>query len=359
VLNWEYDNVNYHRSVTHYVTGNIRHKTIGSSDKSSNFYQGHWTSVTTTKSTGYKSTSSGTANSNLVLDLWTPPVSLSAIPSELILNDAQKGGYGRVTGDFLTLLDAAVENSEWLACYYAASAFKFLNIASLEQGRDFYRIRDLIPPIRSILSAFSPKEWADIYLWFKFGILPTLGNAREITRAFIQLREYTWAQVAKLFATCTCRYGTALDSDLTVRGHKTTHRCNAKLLAQPRLQPENELEMCYLLLKALGIDFTATNVWELIPYSFVTDWFLNTGRLTECLDYTQLPTIYDVKCLNISHKRELVVPAGEYYVNYNGNIKLSVYSRALYNTFPEEPFELRFTDPSGHWLEGAALLVSR
>jgi len=109
----------------------------------------------------------------------------------------------------------------------------------------------------------------------------------------------------------------------------------------------------------LDIGLDATNIWEILPYSFVVDWFINSDEYARWIKYKSFPTLYDLKQLISSVKRSTRVSSSRYLEGSDTFVSLSTYNRDLHTTFPKQPFDLSFNDPSGHWLEGGALLVSK
>lgn len=223
---------------------------------------------------------------------------------------------------------------------------------------DAYLWKTLLPPLRSFVRVASPRAWAQIYLWMNYGVLPTIRDAIDVSVAIKACEKTPWEVIAKRYAQLTTRYGSSSLPDDITQGFLIEHKCNARVTLRPGLEPRNRFDLFFNMMQCLNVEVSATNVWELIPYSFVADWFANTKELMGYIDYATYSTRYRVQQVILSHKRVSTVPVSRYGDIATGDVTLTTYDRTIHNTFPEATFDLRFTDPSGHWLEGTALLVS-
>lgn len=356
IFKWVLDNSSYTQTVISTVTGNLYHQRKNS-DSYPNFTQGTWTSSLLTKSSG-NIVKSGGSTSGLALECLSAPKSLSAISTELILTRIGDMNPG-VIPDLISLFDLSKGNCPWLACFYAVESTKQLSLSSLEFTRDAYHWKQLIPPLKAFASLAKPKSWAQIYLWFHYGVTPTLSDASKLIDAIKKNWNNTFGEIAKQFASGHVKYGTSYDTKGMLRGVKVTYKCNARVSITPKPQATNYLEVLFYVAKSFNIELSAANIWELIPYSFVVDWFVNTNTFMRWADYSSYPTYYKVDNIILSHKRMVAVPADRYVPGDTGNLSLTAYQREIHYSFPTEPFDLRFNDPKSHWLEGAALLVSK
>lgn len=102
----------------------------------------------------------------------------------------------------------------------------------------------------------------------------------------------------------------------------------------------NSVQQLYVLLKRMGLCLDAYNTWDMIPLSFVADWFLPIGDFLE--DFSQNwvadTAIFDIGTITTSWKWTHTVQdtAGCYDVSY--------YSRSVTTEPPE--FESYSEDPS-------------
>lgn len=120
------------------------------------------------------------------------------------------------------------------------------------------------------------------------------------------------------------------------------------------------------LLEASDISLEASNLWDLIPFSFVVDWFTNVGDILESFDnYMSLEQYHRVVCSSRSIKatRELSlhqVASGGIVIN---KPVVSYYQRQYFDCALGPEYHLSFSNPltslTSHWLEAGALYVSK
>lgn len=122
--------------------------------------------------------------------------------------------------------------------------------------------------------------------------------------------------------------------------------------------------------KASGLDqfildndltLTPENLWDLVPFSFVVDWFTGIGDILEdASNYYNLTQKHEVVCTGRSIKATKTVSAGYLSSRYSGTVTLSYYRRG-YTRGPISP-TFHFSNsvnPLDHAVEGTALIVSR
>ena len=95
----------------------------------------------------------------------------------------------------------------------------------------------------------------------------------------------------------------------------TTYRCSFDF--DPSQAIPNSLKS---FLNSYGFRLTAANVWDMIPYSFVADWFLGIGDLLETYDSYSRALKFPVSNLWYSMKTLVTVDgvAQESYLRYGG-----------------------------------------
>jgi hypothetical protein len=272
-----------------------------------------------------------------------------------------KGQEESLSKDFIDLsynLDNA--NSEWETCQKAVDSFKVFEGETLEVIRDAYHWKEMIPELSTFTNWASPSSWAQLFLWMKYAVLPTISDARAIADAFIANGNASWVDVAEKFSRRSTKYASTYPEGETLRGYSVTHLVNARVTARPWLQVENILEAFFQFLCSTNIGISARNVWQLVPYSFVVDWFVNTKSLMSFADWQWQTCQYRLELLILSHKREMSnIPTSDYYEGSSGVINVVTYNRTLHFSFPPSTFSFGILDPSTHWMEGAALVISR
>jgi len=332
------------------------------SSKESYFLYGSYSADYTYKPSSTQYHVGSDTSTGLVYMGFCPPTSLDNIPKEVILTGIEQGPLAKINSRLLSLDTAAASNGPFEACVNAVSGVELLDFQWLEFFRDSYNWRELVGPIRRYreiaINWKHPRTWAELYLWVHYGIMPTLRDLKALIVALNTLLRCDVARLLKQYSSDQIVYGTNW-SDLEIFDMSWTVRCNARVRFVPSLQPRDTIEALFQFFKFLDIGIDFTNLWELVPYSFVVDWFVNTGKAVEWLDLSFNAKQYDVKQCVLSSKFETQMYLDKDYVGMAGSVKLTSYSRDINVGFPEVPFDFKLANPSGHWLEGLALIVAR
>jgi len=202
------------------------------------------------------------------------------------------------------------------------------------------------------------RDASGLYLAYSFGIAPLLSDMRKIQRELKTLRSKIAAELRKQSGrlvsvhracqytfsyidgsgnkvgyfddgTHSLRYTGALDDEksrrvCTVRGYQT-----------PRYETAAFRQLDYVLSR-FGVTGPASLAWELIPWSFVVDWFVDLRHITNLLDnlLTGSPKkIIDV-CLSdkIRFTDTAVLHSG-----YNPSTQDTVMGRIVTTTYTRNP----------------------
>lgn len=359
ILHWNVVNTLYEMDIVITVTGNIGHRKLNYGDSSPNYTQGSRKMWVKTLRTGSVMHSDLAVTTGLNFIPWSKPTSLASITSEMVLTSMGESGLITINGDLIDLDGVSPGNSSWLACYNAVNSMKVIDLQWLEFIRDSYHWKQLIPPLKNLAQLKNPAMWGEIFLWFSYGVRPQTSDTLLIINKAASLGDRPLSVLAKEFAARYVKYGTSYDTNQTFLGLPVSVKCNAKLDLQTRIQPETMLGQLLLVLQSVGLGIDARNLWELIPYSFVVDWFVNTSDMMKWIDSTSFPCWYDLNQAVTSEKKVVVLPVDRYFPGMAGSVTLTSYKRSVSSAIPVQPFELRFTDPSSHWLEASALLITR
>lgn len=190
-------------------------------------------------------------------------------------------------------------------------------------------VLDSLKSIKSPGKAFSkvPKLVADNYLAWHYGARLMIQDTQDLYKA---LR--TWNHTLENYS----RYGQSWRGD-NVSAHYSV-----------AFYPAAVEEINFLrVLKDFDLLPTASNVWDLIPYSFVVDWFTGLSSSIEALEMTNRMTKWSFAYVCQSSTTR--------WSNGLGNFKF--YSR-MYPR-PVKPVAPESGGLGNHLLQGAALLVQR
>lgn len=188
-----------------------------------------------------------------------------------------------------------------------------------------------------------------LFLSFHYGYKLLAADAKEFAGV---LDEYSKNSSRRIHTSL------GVDQVLPVRGglrlaEATAHQ---SVYYDPYAQLSNEY---YKLAEAMDIPPDLSNVWDMIPFSFVVDWFVNIGDLAEgidafytlCQQHKVLGTIRSTKEKYVYH---VVGAVGKY--------QYTIYKRwCIKDWYPVPEFSLQLKNPITnlyHWCEAGALVVA-
>lgn len=190
------------------------------------------------------------------------------------------------------------------------------------------------------------------YLTVKYGVLPTLSDLERIQDAFYRLKPYIDKLGLKVY---TAGYSDELDD-----GYISYHLTQRIKLAIG--EEDNEFEALLTRLDSFGSLPTLENLWDLVNYSFVIDWFIDVGGFLERIDTRMRLSRYNIAYVTMSRKTQAVgqVPFGTNYP-FVGSIDWVQYHRWVSDQCPAPPLFSATPNSHGfsHWLEAGALLMQR
>lgn len=217
--------------------------------------------------------------------------------------------------------------------------------------KDLRRPQELIPKLKNLKRLKLLKGLSDNYLTVKYGILPTIDDLKSIVESFKKIKPYIDKNG---FSTYSAGF-----TDSKVIGDITF-----KLEQHIKLAIADEDSAFYDFIERMestGFAPNFENLWDLVPYSFVIDWFVDFGDFLERIDtrlrLARLPIRYVTSSIKRTATWELK-PTLEF--PYVGSIELAHYQRWVSDQCPAPPLflETTFQDFS-HWLEAGALLIQR
>jgi len=218
--------------------------------------------------------------------------------------------------------------------------------------RDLKNPKALIPKLKNLSSL---KTHSGNYLGVKYGVLPTADDLTNIVKSLKTVSPF-------------------LDKNgYTVQSAVAVSSASAEVLGKPsqfireqriKIAIDNEdVDFSDLIQRVESAGFMPTfeNIWDLVPYSFVLDWFINVGDFLERVDtrlrLLRLNIRYATLSQKLEHSFELAIPA-KYATT--GKLTIKRYNRWTQDHSPVPPFRITSTiTAQNHWLEGAALILTR
>lgn len=215
------------------------------------------------------------------------------------------------------------------------------------------QLKTILQPFQTVLGgAWTAKGLASAWLGYNYG---TQQTAKDTYNLVSSLMRQTGRRIKDFDRLRSTSYGTFnLPFGITVSGYRA-------LTIYYRVC-ENWIRESYAALRKWGIAPTTNLAWDLVPMSFVVDWFLPIGQALEHFDgKTYMSTLSIIESL-LTEKFEYVLPSNYCFgAGYVGEVVISIYSRRIqFNSAPAPTFEWRPVDFNGmHFINGASLAIQR
>jgi hypothetical protein len=214
--------------------------------------------------------------------------------------------------------------------------------------RDLKNPKALVPKLKNLRKL---KTHAGNYLGMQYGILPTIDDLKSIVAAFKARQPYLDRHGFKTY--------NAVHSD-----SKSQDDISLELEQRIKIAIEdedNEFVEFANSVDSSGFAPTLENIWDLVPYSFVIDWFINIGDFLERVDICLRLSRLNIRYATMSQKSTKMkqIKASQVYP-FVGTIQMVQYSRWTSDQCPVPSFFFHNTPTvSNHWLEASALIIQR
>lgn len=193
---------------------------------------------------------------------------------------------------------------------------------------------------------------SDAYLATKYGILPTISELSEIVEALKGIKPYYDRNGFKT-------YSAGYQSEVRLDGVKYELQQHVKIAIE---NEDAEFKRLINQIESFGFLPNLENIWDLVTYSFVVDWFIDMGALMRRVD-----THFRVARLNIQYvtqSRRTVISGNVTHASlqhpFTGSVKWVHYHRWVSDQCPVPPLSLKSTfQDFNHWLESSALIIQR
>lgn len=191
----------------------------------------------------------------------------------------------------------------------------------------------------------NPKNWASAFLATKYGLPLTISDIGSLAAS---LRDaYSKASLTKV------------SSSTNWSSNGAAYECHYGIWCKPY---DRYLDSITAKLDLFDLNVTFKNAWDLIPFSFVVDWFIDVGNFLDHLDVAVDITKYDIVCsvssIKVSrdcYSKDLGFPS------YEGIIHVSKYTRWYSRSVVSPSVTKSDLTPNSfdHWIEGGALIVQK
>ena len=243
--------------------------------------------------------------------------------------------------------DMQVDWGEMAADAY--SSVPFFKSNGIAYAKDIANLRQSALSTLNLLTSFSKegrlaKKAADLFLSFYYGWRLMIGDTEELVSSYKKA-----ASLRSNRCRCTSRRSWEARGASYVATLQCYYKRYAKASGLDAFILDNDLTL------------TPENLWDLVPFSFVVDWFTNIGNVLEdASNYYNFTQKHEVICTGRSIKATKNVSARCLSSRYAGTIAISFYQR----TYTGGPITPTFhfsnsVNPLDHAIEGTALIVSR
>ena len=252
-----------------------------------------------------------------------------------------------------TLIDSTLANIEFplseidygILAYRAVDKISANSVNMLELLKDLRHPLQLIPKLRNLNKL---KTWANNYLTYEFGIAPTVSDLETIVAAFTRIKPY-------LDKNGFSTYNAA--EDQTAGNHYGNYRLEQRVKLAIGTE-DNELSALCERLDNLGAFPRLENIWDLIPFSFVVDWFVDVGGFLERIDTNLRLLQLPIKYVTSSYKSTTELLLGITDVPLTGYLQQVHYHRWVSDQCPAPPAALQLSsDLYNHSIDGGMLLI--
>lgn len=255
----------------------------------------------------------------------------------------------------------------------AANSVSYVDINTPMYVRDMLALKGLLMSIaKTVLNVqdvahMDPKAIANLYLSFRYGLNLTVKdtlqvrdaisraasqlvwNAQNLDRAFDISRGRRTVALRLKYA----NYASPVVVDRTY---------NVKLYYTPYDKTKFQHARDFMQWDLLS---DLENLWDLIPYSFVVDWFLPVGDQLGAIDAKLMLYVLEVLSCTWSILDVFTIPPEVVSLQlggghiYTGSLTYRHYRRFVSPVPPQPISQFDTKNPSNHIIDGAALLIQR
>lgn len=253
----------------------------------------------------------------------------------------------------ISLLSPSLEFESWGdLTHNALGNLQSLSANMIAFVKDLKDIKTLIPKLRNLQNV---KTHANNYLAYQYGIMPTISDIKAIFESFSTTKYYDRTGLRRVSA--YARSASSVDlhgMTWTARGIRRLHVA----------VDERDTGYKALVEKAREIGFlpSLTNLWDLVPYSFVLDWFIDVGSVLERIDTHHQLLNLDIPYTIMSEKIELDYSESNLELGVTVDVRYTWYHRDVSTFVPQPRIFGEIGKPptaQNHWVEGSALLLQR
>lgn len=176
--------------------------------------------------------------------------------------------------------------------------FQYFSINSIAYLEDIWKLKRSLKPLIDLRrKPLSPKTWANLWLAYRYGIRLFISDSLEIAKAWQRERKMDWR---KLYHTVRSREEKGRTPIGSQAYDKSYHM---KVYVYP--DDLSNFEKIYYYLRRVDLWPSLENVWDLIPFSFVVDWFIPIDKYLKDIDRSVDSVLFRAKKVLFSVKSVL------------------------------------------------------
>lgn len=229
------------------------------------------------------------------------------------------------------------------ATHSAANSAKAFEGNGIAYIKEIKALKDTVLDLVKLMKGKKdPKFFANLWLSTRYGLRLTAQDTNSLLTSIKREVELLGRSKA------TCR-GASHDD-------RTTVNCKLYYKVDRSVDPKNILEKLY----KWDLLPTLENIWDLVPYSFVVDWFVNVGDILDGIDSILYTKTMDITNTCYGVKSTWSPTHLDTTLGVFGNVEATYYSRLC----PSVPFQYVPTFsgslPSAiNIVDGASLIIQR
>jgi len=251
----------------------------------------------------------------------------------------------RIQEQLDSVVDVIPKHHQFKACLDAVDGIRTTQINGISFMKELTEIKTLFEPFIEMLVErkwLSPKAWAGILLSIRYGWKLSIQDwielyqkLKHIALTYKGIEEY--GKFRNSLRTC---YGTYKEETELPFG-TVQSRSNCRVVLRWELPINGKLDAVMKLVEDMGLRLTASNVWDMIPFSFVVDWFTGIGATFQAWDFNLELDRLRLRERVSSLRNRVATSDIEYFDDFGlvGRIHFDTYNRSISNEFPEISYE--------------------
>lgn len=232
-----------------------------------------------------------------------------------------------------------------------ARQFSWVDINAISNINELREITKLIPKIGPLKSL---KTYANLYLGLRYGLNLTVQDAKTLIEGVQKFRDEISTVRRNPWRTMYARDSLACHVGRHTGTASYHYKMSCNTLPRGPMQEIAKLD-------SWGLYPNLVRSWDMIPFSFVIDWFTGISGVLDGYDARTQMQYLDIVSVCKSGKVVFNVPFKDLYPNFNGSgfITFTSYIRTVGPSADVPPIELDEVNPIRNIVDLGALIIQR